>query len=287
MNHAYATPALVAGIYLLLFALERLAPLRRLKHGMLRRLPVNAALSALAVATAAVTVGPIASFTLDLTGRAHWGLLHLISLPEGARLCLGVALMDLSFYYWHRANHRIPFLWRFHNVHHIDPDLDVTTALRFHIGEVALSSLFRVVQISVIGPPVWMFLLYEACFQINTVFQHSNIRLPLAVERRLNMLIVTPRMHGVHHSQVYNETNSNYSVIFPWWDRLHGTLRLNVPQSRIRIGIAAYSQAGDNTLGRALALPFTAQRLYWRTPEGRPVEGRPAPLPGPVGRMAE
>lgn len=287
MHIAYSMPAAIAGLYLLLFALEHAFPLRRPTRGLWHRLLVNGALSALAVTTAALTVRPVASFMLDVTGRTEWGLLHWVAAPPGARFCLAFLLMDLSFYYWHRLNHRIPFLWRFHNVHHIDPDLDVTTSLRFHLGEVALSSLFRIVQIGLIGLPVWMFLAYEACFQANTAFQHSNIRLPLTLERLLNKLIVTPRMHGVHHSRLYNETNSNYSVVFSWWDRLHRTLRLNVPQSRIRIGIAAYSRPEDNSVGRALMLPLGGQRAYWRTPEGQPVEDRVLPLPGPLGRLAE
>lgn len=287
MHIAYSAPAAIAGLYILLLVLEHLFPLRRTTRGLWHRLLVNGVLSALAVATAALTVRPVASLMLEVTGRAQWGLLNWVALPGGVRFCLAFLLMDLSFYYWHRANHRIAFLWRFHNVHHIDPDLDVTTSLRFHLGEVALSSLFRAVQVSLIGLPVWMFLAYEACFQANTVFQHSNVRLPLAMERLLNKLIVTPRMHGVHHSRVYSETNSNYSVIFPWWDRLHRTLRLNVPQSQIQIGIAGYSQPDDNAVGRALMLPFRGQRAYWRTPAGQPARDRALPLPEPVERMAE
>ncbi len=184
--------------------------------------------------------------------------------------------MDLAFYYWHIVNHRIPFLWRFHNVHHIDPDLDVSTGFRFHFGEVAMSAVFRVVQVSAIGLSGWAFAVYELVFQANTLFHHSNLRLPIGFERLLNKVLVTPRMHGIHHSQVQRENNSNFGVVFPWWDRVHRTLGLNIAQAEIAIGIAGYSQPDDNELRNALFMPFRKQRDYWRRPDGTAVE-RPAP----------
>ena len=175
--------------------------------------------------------------------------------------------MDLSFYYWHRANHAWPILWRFHNAHHIDPDLDVTTAVRFHFVEIGYSAAFRAVQVALIGGPLLTFIVYETVFQLNTFLQHSNVRLPMAFERGLNLVLVTPRMHGIHHSKRFFETNANWSSVFSWWDRLHGTLRLDVPQSDIDIGIAGYSLAGDNTVAAVLAMPFRTQRDYWRGPD--------------------
>ena len=136
--------------------------------------------------------------------------------------------MDLTFYYWHRLNHTRPLLWRFHNVHHADPDMDVTTSFRFHWGEVLYSTVFRLLQVGLIGVSPLTYLVYEVVFNGATMFHHSNLRLPVAWERRLNRVFVTPRMHGVHHSAVGPETNSNYSVIFSWWDRLNRSLRLNV-----------------------------------------------------------
>ena len=94
-------------------------------------------------------------------------------------------------------------------------------------------------------------------------FHHSNLRLPIRLERTLNKLIVTPRMHGIHHSQLQHETNSNYGVVFPWWDRLHRTLGLNVPQSEIKIGVPGYSRPEDNRFINALLMPVRKQREYW------------------------
>jgi sterol desaturase/sphingolipid hydroxylase (fatty acid hydroxylase superfamily) len=102
--------------------------------------------------------------------------------------------MDLTFYYWHLANHRLPFLWRFHNVHHIDPDLDVSTAFRFHFGEITLSAVFSLLQVSLIGPSAWAFAAYQLVFQAEVLFHHCNVRLPVRAERLLNKVLVTPRM---------------------------------------------------------------------------------------------
>lgn len=165
-------------------------------------------------------------------------------------------------------------LWRFHIVHHVDPDLDVSAAFRFHFGEVAFSAGFRVAQIVLVGVSPLTFAVYELVFQIATLFHHSNVRLPLAAERLLNKVLVTPRMHGVHHSEVRREDNANYSVVFSCWDRLHRTLRLNVPQSRIVIGIPAYREPDNNRLGSMLGLPFRRQRDYWRAADGTIVERR-------------
>lgn len=272
------TPSALLGLFTLLLGLERIAPLRAPRHGLLRRMAVNVAVSIIALATAALVVRPAAAHMLDSTARGGWGITNFVPLPEGGRACLAFLLMDLSFYYWHMANHRVPFLWRFHITHHIDPDLDVTTAYRFHFGEVALSAIFRVLQISLIGISAGTFAVYELIFQANTLFQHSNVRLPLGLERLINLAVVTPRMHGIHHSQVFREANANYSVVFSWWDRLHRTLNLNVPQTELTIGIAGYGRPDDNTLWHVLSIPFRRQRPYWRRPDGTVVE-RPESQP--------
>jgi sterol desaturase/sphingolipid hydroxylase (fatty acid hydroxylase superfamily) len=189
-------------------------------------------------------------------------------LPDWAEFIVAFLLLDLTFYYWHVANHSIPWLWRFHNVHHVDPDLDVSTGFRFHFGEVLFSTLFRVFQISFIGVSFATFAAFELVFQMSTLFHHSNLRLPIRWERLLNRILVTPRMHGIHHSQVRGETNSNYGVIFCWWDKLHRTLGLNIPQSKIQVGIAGYCGPEDNRLWRTLTMPFVKQRDYWRKADG-------------------
>jgi sterol desaturase/sphingolipid hydroxylase (fatty acid hydroxylase superfamily) len=267
MERVLYLPIVLTGIAVSLFVWERFAPLRRAKHALIGRLFVNLCISALAFIVAAIVVRPAALSALRLASQTPFGLLHVLPMPTTLQFALGFLLLDLTFYYWHWANHHVPLLWRFHNVHHIDPDLDVTTAFRFHAGEITLSAGFRFVQGLLIGGPIGMFLAYELIFQGNTLFHHSNVRLPIAAERLLNRVVVTPRMHGIHHSQVSDETNSNFSVVFPWWDRLHRTLRLNIPQAQIAIGIPGYSLADDNRLRHALVMPFRPQRDYWRRPD--------------------
>jgi len=273
MIPAFVTLAIIGGLVATFFVIERLAPLRTSKRELIGRLVINLSFSAIAFVVAALLVRPAAMSAMRWTGQQSFGLIQLVAMPAAAQFIIAFLLMDLSFYWWHKLNHRVPFLWRFHNVHHIDPDLDVSSGFRFHFGEVAMSAAFRVVQVALIGISAPAFAIYEIVFQANTVFHHSNVRLPIRLERLLNKVLVTPRMHGIHHSQIEGETNSNYSVVFPWWDRLHRTLGLNVPQSEIVIGVPAYSSPEDNHFLNTLFMPFKKQREYWRRPDGK-ISGR-------------
>lgn len=281
------TPLIVLAVFALLFVLERLFPLRKRTRRALERVLINLSVSALAFFTAALLVQPVARATLHWANANAFGAISLLPLPPAFQFALSFLLMDLAFFYWHLLNHRVGFLWRFHNVHHIDPDLGVSTGFRFHFGEVAMSAVFRVVQVSLIGPLFWAFAVYELVFQANTLFHHSNLRLPINSERLLNKVLVTPRMHGIHHSQVQRETNSNYSIVFPWWDRLHRTIGLNIPQAEIAIGIPGYSLPEDNRLGNLLLMPFRKQRDYWRRPDGAIVERTATPSSPPASYLAE
>ena len=287
MKQSFYTPLIVVGVFILLFAVEKLFPLRESKAGLVARLIVNASVTALAFLVAALVVRPSALHALNWASARPFGLIHLVPLPGWAQFIAGFLLLDLSFYYWHTANHKIPWLWRFHNVHHIDPDLDVSTGFRFHFGEVLFSTVFRVVQVSLIGMSFATFAAYEVVFQTNTLFHHSNIRLPIRLERWLNRFLVTPRMHGIHHSQVRGETNSNYGVVFCWWDKLHRTLGLNIPQSKIKIGIAGYSSPHDNRLSRVIIMPFVKQHDYWCSGDGHTPERTAADLRENPTRLAE
>jgi sterol desaturase/sphingolipid hydroxylase (fatty acid hydroxylase superfamily) len=258
------TAAVLGVAYMALFLLERALPLRRPKARLLPRLLVNAAISVLAFATVVALVQPAAGVTLELAQSRSFGLLPIFGLAGAFELIASFVLLDLTFYYWHVANHRFAFLWRFHNVHHIDPDLDVTTAFRFHLVEVGFSAGFRAAQVLLIGPSLLAYAIYELAFQLGTLFHHSNVRLPIAVERTLNLMVVTPRMHGIHHSDIREENLANFGVVFSCWDRLHRTLCMNVPQSEVAIGIPGYAEPRDNALLSALAMPFRRQRDYWR-----------------------
>ncbi len=246
---------LVAGFGALLAA-ENIRPLRARKKPRFGRYLTNAVLTALTVLAGAIAVRPVGLVLAYLSETRAFGVLNWLTLPGWARFAAGFLLLDLTFYYWHRFNHTIHFLWRFHSVHHIDPDLDVTTSMRFHFGEVLLSTFFRAVQVAAIGIAPVTYIVYETCFTMATLFHHSNLQIPVTVERGLNRVLVTPRMHGIHHSVVRSELNSNYSVIFRWWDALNRSLVLNVPQSAISAGVGRFAGERDNGILRLVALPF-------------------------------
>ena len=280
-------PIAVGVLALLLFVLERFFPLRRDTRSLLARLIVNIAISALTFLAAIALVQPAAHWALGWSAEKQFGLVHIVALPMWAEFALSLLLMDLAFYYWHLANHRVPFFWRFHNVHHIDPDLDVSTAFRFHFGEIAFSSAFSVVQVSLIGLSPWAFAIYQLAFQAEVIFHHSNLRLPIGFERLLSKIIVTPRMHGIHHSQVHRENNSNFGTVFTWWDRVHHTLGLNIPQDEVIVGIPGYALSEDNRVGNALLLPFRKQRDYWRRSDGTIVDRTEPPAAQSPSYLAE
>ncbi len=146
--------------------------------------------------------------------------------------------------------------------------MDASTALRFHFAELALSVPWRAGQVMVIGVSPFAFSLWQTLLFLSIMFHHSNVRLPIEVERALNRIIVTPRMHGIHHSTVRAETDSNWSSGLTVWDYLHGTLRLNVPQDEIDIGVPAYREPEEVALESILEMPFTRQRATWELHEG-------------------
>src|SRR5919106_1178860 len=266
---------IVIAVFLALLLVETRFSLRQRKRSRMERYLINMGVSGLALATGGYIVAPVALTLASWNSESSFGLLSMISLPFTAEFILGFLLMDLTFYYWHRANHSIPLFWRFHNVHHVDPDLDVSTSFRFHFGEVLYSVGFRALQVYLIGISLLTYLVYELIFQCATMFHHSNIRLPITFERCLNKVIVTPRMHGIHHSIVKEETNSNFSVVFRWWDLIHGTLNLDVKQHEIVIGVPAYLEPDDNKFLDLLILPFRKQREYWLLRDGKqPERGR-------------
>ena len=223
----------------------------------------------------------------DWATAHNLGLLNMLPLPDWLQFTLGFLFLDWTFYHWHKLNHKYRLLWRFHNIHHIDPDMDVSTSFRFHWLEVLYSTLFRVIQVAVFGISIFTYVIYEIFFQLATMFHHANVRLPFRLEKALNYVLVTPRMHGVHHSTVANENYSNFSVVFRWWDYLHKTLRLNIPQQQITIGVPAYLQPEDNRLENLLLMPFRKQRYYWRTPEGERPLRQLAPQAPPQTVMVE
>src|SRR3954464_14203896 len=259
--------ALLSALVVMLLLLQWRFPLRRQRFGALRRLVRNFVVSIPGFIIVRLAMFPVPLGIAIWAQHRHVGLLNWLGLPRWIAVSGGFLLLDYAYWWWHRANHVVPFFWRFHNVHHTDLDLDVSTAARFHFGEILLSVPFRVLVIGVFGIPLIAVFIFEIIFECATMFHHSNWRLPLGLERMLNRAIVTPRMHGVHHSIVQGETNSNWGTILCWWDILHCTLRRDVAQDDITIGVPAYRHEHELTFAKLWALPFRQQR-EWRLPDG-------------------
>ncbi len=265
-----------ASVFLLLVVLQWQFPLRRCHLSLVRRVVRNISFSGVGFALARISLVPIPLMTSVWAANHHLGLLHWLplELPHWLLVIVGVLVMDYMYWWWHVALHLVPFMWRFHNVHHSDLCMDVSTGVRFHFGEVIMSVPFRIAVVSFFGIDLWALVVFEFLFESTNLFEHSNWRLPIAFERFLNHIVVTPRMHGIHHSIVQRETNSNWGTIFCWWDKLHRTLRRDIPQDNITIGVASYRDENELTFVRLFVLPFREQRP-WRLPDGRVPERTP------------
>ncbi len=273
--------ALVLGALGALVWLERRRPLRAEREPKFTRAARNLAVAAAGAAVLRLAEKPVAERLTALVERRCWGLLKRARVPKWLEVALACVLLDYTLYLWHVATHRVPFLWRFHVVHHADLDLDATTALRFHFAELALSVPWRAAQVVALGVSPRALSVWQTLLMLSVLFHHSNVRLPAGFERWLNRLVVTPRMHGIHHSTVREETDSNWSSGLTLWDRLHGTLRLDVPQAEVDIGVPAYRDPRELGLADILAMPFGEERPTWRLC-GVGAEPARAPLTGPA-----
>jgi sterol desaturase/sphingolipid hydroxylase (fatty acid hydroxylase superfamily) len=193
-----------------------------------------------------------------LAARQGWGLLNRGTLPAWLAFGLAVLALDLTIYLQHVMFHAVPALWRLHRMHHTDLDFDVTTGLRFHPIEIALSMGIKLAAVTVLGPPPAAVLVFEVLLNGTALFNHGNIRLPLALDRVLRLLLVTPDMHRVHHSIFPSETNSNFGFNLPWWDRLCGTYRAQPRDGHdaMTIGIDQFREPRELWLHRLLVQPF-------------------------------
>jgi sterol desaturase/sphingolipid hydroxylase (fatty acid hydroxylase superfamily) len=248
-------------LFVILFLLETKFQLRKRVQNRWKRIIINFIVSIPAVLLLRLLLIPVMVWLAVKNETWQIGLNYLYEAPLIFESIIAFLILDYSNYIWHILLHKLPILWRFHLVHHTDLDLDITTAFRFHFGEMIGSVFFRGAAIILIGASPIMVLIYEIIFEAATQFHHSNTKLPFKLEKALNKLIVTPRMHGIHHSMIKRETDSNYSVIFSFWDRLHRTVRLNIHQDEIVTGVPTYADERELTIGKLWKLPFTSIRL--------------------------
>ena len=202
---------------------------------------------------------PIAAVGLALVADAKgWGLLNLVAVPDWLAVIVAIILLDLVIYAQHVLFHANPLLWRLHRMHHADLDIDVTTGIRFHPGEILLSMVIKMGAVVALGAPALAVIVFEVLLNATSMFGHSNIRLPAAVDRHLRRILVTPDMHRVHHSIVRRETNSNFGFNLPWWDHLFGTYRAQpaAGHEAMTIGLAQFRDPAELRLDRMLMQPL-------------------------------
>lgn len=257
----YGTVILVV-IFIILFLLESKFQLRKRVQNRWKRIVINFIVSIPSFVLLRLVFIPLMVLFAYKNAQWQFGLNYLFHAPAWLKAIVAFLLLDYSNYLWHIVLHKMPLMWRFHLVHHSDLDLDITTAFRFHFGELIGSVFFRGAAVILIGVSPLMVLIYEIAFDASNQFQHSNMKIPFRLEKVLNKILVTPRMHGIHHSIKRRETDSNFSIIFSFWDRLHNTIRLNIHQADIITGVPVYPDEQELTAGKLLKLPFTKIREW-------------------------
>ncbi len=249
-------PLLIVMAVIVIFALEGVFPhyqgrTARMKHAVPHVLT--------AVLNGLLTRFALAWITIKATVWAEvssLGLPYMLPLPAAVIPLFVYVFFDIWMYFWHMANHRIGFLWRFHRAHHSDIEMDTTTALRFHPGELILSTFFRVPVIVLLGMSIAQLVFYETLLNLSTLFHHSNLAVPEKWDRVLRTIMVTPNMHRVHHSMERFETDSNFTSLLSFWDRLFRTFRTRKDTHTITIGLPSFRESKYQRLWGFLITPL-------------------------------
>jgi sterol desaturase/sphingolipid hydroxylase (fatty acid hydroxylase superfamily) len=250
--------SIFAGIFAAMAAWEVLAPRRAQKLARGTRWPSNIGIVVLDTVLVRLVL-PTTAVGLALVAEARgWGLIHALGLPMWASVPLAIVALDLAIYLQHVLFHAVPALWRLHRVHHADLEIDVTTGARFHPIEILLSMGIKLGVVAALGTPAAAVLIFEVLLNATSMFNHSNVRMPLWLDRVVRWVVVTPDMHRVHHSIVARETNSNFGFNLPWWDRLFGTYRAQpaAGHEAMIIGIDQFRDPAERRLDRMLTQPF-------------------------------
>ncbi len=245
--------AAFVGVFAAMSVWEALAPRRQLTSRKTSRWASNMGLVFLNSLLLRL-IAPLGAVGAALLAESlGWGIFHVIAVPRWVAILASIVLLDLAIYFQHVMFHAVPLFWRLHMVHHADLDIDVTTGIRFHTAEILLSLGIKYSVILLLGPaPVAVFV-FEVLLNATSMFNHSNVRMPLWLDRVLRWVVVTPDMHRVHHSWYREETNSNFGFNHPWWDRLMGTYRDQPADGHIEMTVGL-SQLRDEQ---------TTERLHW------------------------
>ena len=227
-------PYALAGVFLLTYVAEHIIPQRKeiIDHNHDLKNILVGLLNLVIIAV----VGVQFQKAIEWLNNKQFGLLQLFNIPSYLAIMIGVLLIDIFMYWWHRINHEWRFLWYFHKFHHVDTKLNSTSALRFHAGELLLSYVTRIIAFSLLGISLSAILVHSLLFFPIIVFHHSNLKISERWDLFFRRFIVTPRMHRIHHSVIKSETNSNYSSVLPYWDKLFRSY-VKKPSKPIEFGI--------------------------------------------------
>ena len=245
-------------ILAIMAAWEVVAPRRRQEIPRLLRWSNNLGVVMIDTVLVRLTFPLVAVGMAVLAAERGWGFFNIFAVPGWLAFLLSLLLFDLAIYLQHVMFHAVPALWRLHRMHHADLEFDVTTGLRFHPLEILISMGIKLALVMVFGPPAIAVLVFEILLNGTSMFSHSNIRLPLGLDRILRLIVVTPDMHRVHHSIHPQETNSNFGFNLPWWDRLLGTYRAHPREDHegMTIGIEQFRTPRDLWFDRMLLQPL-------------------------------
>ena len=247
------------GVFAIMAGWEILAPCRPLSQSKATRWLNNISLVVLNTVILRIIFPAAAVGMADHAIQEQWGFFNQHAVPFPVAVLISVIILDGAIYLQHVMVHAVPALWRLHRVHHADLDFDVTTGSRFHPIEILLSMLIKFAVILLLGPPLLAVIIFEVLLNATSMFNHSNVRLPFAVDRIVRWFVVTPDMHRVHHSHLQHETNSNFGFNLSIWDRLFGTYR-DQPEdghTGMTIGIDTFRDAGHCIkLPGLLLMPF-------------------------------
>jgi sterol desaturase/sphingolipid hydroxylase (fatty acid hydroxylase superfamily) len=238
-----------------LLSLESILPLYSYGRNRLRRTLPNVALTALLVLTNLLLSFATASVA-SLGANRRFGLFFLLVMPTWVEVLLGIAALDLFAYCAHVLLHKSWVGWQFHRVHHSDGEVNVTTSFRQHPGETFWRVLWKVLAVALFGIPLWIVVIYLTISAMNAQLEHTNVRLNKSLDTLIRLVFVTPNMHKIHHSREQQQTDTNYSNIFSFWDRIFGTYTPLVDFSRLRYGLNGFDDPREQTLTALLKNPF-------------------------------
>jgi len=230
---------------------------RRQLSSRLSRWPAN--LGIFLINVLLLTLMPLSAIGASLISIEYtFGLFFWYQLSFWPKVFISLILLDLLIYWQHRLFHKMNWGWKLHRMHHTDTEFDVTTALRFHPLEILVSVLIKAVAIILLGAPPFAVILFEIVLNGAAMFNHSNIKIPLWLDRIMRIFVVTPDMHRVHHSIHSHEHNSNYGFCLSIWDKIFNSY-IEYPQDghqSMRIGLNIFNDESEKSLIRLVTQPF-------------------------------